>query len=271
MPLPRTAQERIGHVLEMLPAVRLGIIASTGGEQMQVWVVRPSAAMRVEPRAGAAIPHRGPDLDAFLSIKPRIPLSQELEQVLVLVGQIENHESLSWDVEHMNPHEVMEYPACGRVLDALTFLAWKGCSMLLEGRADTVFEGRIDEQTDRHDHQQSHDPLGLFEIKGRSQKLRVFQEAKPPFRPGVPSVSVEHRLGRELALVQLVRREDKATLLVDACLTVCEPRSQGPDDMVDKMVGLGARAWAPSLAIVGRGADGAVVENRGLQACGRAA
>src|SRR5262249_35697598 len=85
---------------------------------------------------GAAIPHRGPDLDAFVSIKPRIPFSQELEQVLVLVSQIENHESLSGDVEHMNPHEVMEYPACGRVLDALTFLVWKGGSMLLEGRAD---------------------------------------------------------------------------------------------------------------------------------------
>jgi hypothetical protein len=63
-------------------------------------------------------------LEAFLSIKPGIPLSQELEQVLVLVGQIENHESLSRDVEHMNPHEVMEYPACGRVLGALAFLGY---------------------------------------------------------------------------------------------------------------------------------------------------
>jgi hypothetical protein len=65
--------------------------------------------------------------------------------VLVLVGQIENHESLSWDGEHMNPHEVMEHPAGGRVLEAFTFLVWEGCSMLLEGRADTVFEGRRDE------------------------------------------------------------------------------------------------------------------------------
>jgi hypothetical protein len=32
-------------------------------------------------------------LAAFLSIKPSIPLSQELEQVLVLVGQIEPHET----------------------------------------------------------------------------------------------------------------------------------------------------------------------------------
>jgi hypothetical protein len=36
--------------------------------------------------------------------------------------------------------------------------------------------------------------------------------------------------------------------------------------MVDELVGLCSRAWSPPLPIVGRGADGAVVENRGLQA-----
>ena len=79
----------------------------------------------------ADIPHREPALEAFLSIKPRIPLSQELEQVLVLVGQIEHQGSLSRDGELMNPHEVMEHPACGRVLDALAFLVRKGCPVVL--------------------------------------------------------------------------------------------------------------------------------------------
>ena len=37
--------------------------------------------------------------------------------------------------------------------------------------------------------------------------------------------------------------------------------------MVDDLGGLGPRAWSPPLPIVGRGADGAVVEKRGLQAC----
>ena len=44
--------------------------------------------------------------------------------MLVLVGQIEHHESLSRDVEHMNPNEVVEHPACRRVLNALAF--WSG-------------------------------------------------------------------------------------------------------------------------------------------------
>src|SRR4029434_1829918 len=133
----------------------------------------------------------------------------ELEEVPVLVGQIQNHESLSWDVEHMNANEVVEHPACGRVLNAFAFLVGEGRSVLLEGLADTVFEGRIDESTDGHDHQEGHAPLGLFEREGGGQKLWSLQEAKPTFRSGLPFVSVEHGLGRELALVQFVRREDK--------------------------------------------------------------
>src|SRR5262249_26818872 len=39
-----------------------------------------------------------------------------------------------------------------------------------------------------------------------------------------------------------------------------------PCNMIDELVGLGPRAWAPPLPIVGRGVDGAVVEKRGLQA-----
>src|SRR5215208_1081832 len=45
---------------------------------------RPEALQEVAATGDAAdIPHREPDLDAFLSIKPGIPLAQELEQVLV--------------------------------------------------------------------------------------------------------------------------------------------------------------------------------------------
>jgi len=139
-------------------------------------------------RSIADIPHREPDWGAFLSIKPGIPLAQELEQVLVLVGQIQNHESLSWDVEHMNPHEVVEHPACGRVLDALTFLVRKGGFLLLEGGANAILQSGIHQQADGHHHQQCHEAFRLFEIEGGGQKLRVFQEAKPAFRLGLPFV-----------------------------------------------------------------------------------
>jgi hypothetical protein len=185
----------------------------------------------------------------------------------VLVGQIEPQESLSRDVEHMNPHEVMAHPACGRVLEALAFLVRQGRSVVLEGMAEAVLAGRIDESADRHHHQQGHDALGLFEREGRGQTLWGFEEATPTFRPGLPFIAVAPRLGGSLALVQFVRREEKTALLVEACPTVCAPRRQGPRHRVDALLGLRPGAGAPPLAIVGRGVDGAGVEKRGLPAC----
>src|SRR5206468_3599015 len=71
------------------------------------------------PFITADIPHRGPDFGEFLSVKPCIPLAQELEEGLVLVGQIQHHESSARDVKHMNPHEVVTHPACSWRLDTL--------------------------------------------------------------------------------------------------------------------------------------------------------
>ena len=68
----------------------------------------------------------------FLSVKPHIPFAQELQQVQVLVGQIEHEEPLPRDVEHMNPHKVVEDPPCSGGLDALAFLVRKGGLVLLE-------------------------------------------------------------------------------------------------------------------------------------------
>jgi hypothetical protein len=167
----------------------------------------------------------------------------------------------------MNPHKVVKHPPCSGVGDAVPFLIWKGRSVLLQGRADAICERGIDEQTHRHYHQEGHNALGLFEIEGGGQKLWGFEEAKPAFCPRLPFVSIEHSLGGSLALVQCVRREKKAALLVDARLTVREPRSQSHCDMVDHLSRLGLRAWSPPLSIVGRGADGAVVEQCGLPAC----
>src|SRR5262245_5389041 len=58
-------------------------------------------------------------------------------------------------------------------------------------------------------------------------------------------------------------------MLVDTRLAVREPRRQGSYDMVDDLVRLCATARTPPLAILGCGADGAVVEKRGLQVVGK--
>jgi transposase len=123
---------------QRLTAARIHRQLRTEGYAISDRSVRQYLRQKKLQEAEAAIPHREPGLDAFLVIKPSIPLSQELEQVLVLVGQLQNHEALSWDREHMNPHEVMEHRACRRGLDALAFLVRKGGRMLLEGGANAI-------------------------------------------------------------------------------------------------------------------------------------
>src|SRR4029434_581181 len=80
----------------------------------------------------------------FLSVKPHIPLAQELQQVQVLVGQIEPEEPLRRDVEHMNPHKVVEDPPCGGGLYGFAFLVRKGGLVLRERVTDAILSGRID-------------------------------------------------------------------------------------------------------------------------------
>src|SRR5688572_5669436 len=81
----------------------------------------------------------------------------------------------------------------------------------------------------------------------------------------LPFVSVKHLLGRQLGLVQCVGGQDEITLLVNERLTGRDPRGQGGFDRGDARVGLCAGARSPSLPIAWRGADGARVEERGLQ------
>ena len=61
MPLPLATQQLVGQVLQMLPALSLAIIAPTGGDQMQMGMVLPIAAMRVEHRDGAPPERLAPD------------------------------------------------------------------------------------------------------------------------------------------------------------------------------------------------------------------
>jgi hypothetical protein len=103
--------------------------------------------------------------------------------------------------------------------------------------------------------------LGLCERAGGGQTVGDLEEATPTFRLGLPCVAVEPCLGRSLALVHVVRREDTTALLVNERPTGLEPSSQGPGAMGDALVGLCPRAWSPPLPIAGRAAGGALVDS----------
>ena len=189
--------------------------------------------------------------------------------MLVLVGQIQHHEALSRDVEDMNPDEGVAHPACRWVLHARAFLVRTGGLLRRQDRADAVCESRIDEPTPRHAHPEGQDALRFFEREGGRQTLRSVQEAHPACGLGLPCGAGESGRGGSLALVACVRREAQTAVLVKTRLAVRAPRRAGSGPMGDALVGLGARAWAPPLPIMGRGGEGTVSETRGLPGVGK--
>ena len=199
---------------------------------------------------------------------PGIPLAQELEQGLVLVGHIEHHEPLARDAEHMNPHAGVEDPACRRVLETLAFVVRQGGRMAL--RAVRIRSSRA-AYTSTHTVLTMSRALrraGLLREREDPQKRRLFPEAQPACRPGWPCGAGEHRWRGPRGFVQCVRGEENTAGLVHTRLAVREPGRQGAGDMGDDLVGLGARARAPPRAILGRGGDGTVSEKRGRPVVG---
>ena len=85
--------------------------------------------------------------------------------MLMFLGEIEDNRPLACLTQHVDPHKIMKHPPSRRMLNPLTLLVGKRRLMIVERLADTVFQGRIDQQTHRHHHQQRHDALGLFEIE----------------------------------------------------------------------------------------------------------
>ena len=182
----------------------------------------------------------------------------------MVVIEIQDERPLSRAAQEVNTDEVLEHPLGGGVLDRLPLLSGEGRLMVFERLADAVFSGRIDEQTDRHHHQQGHDAFGLLEIERGGQKLWGFHEAKPTFCLGLPFVGVEPLLGRQLGLIQCIGGQDATPVLIDKCLTGRNRGGEGPFDRVDDLGGLCVLARSPSLPIASPGMHGDCMEKRGL-------
>ena len=87
-------------------------------------------------------------------------------------------------------------------------------SMSLERGAHTVLQGRIHQQTHRHDHEKGHHAFRLFEGERRGDKLGGLQKTDPTL--GMPLACVagaECRWGHQRR-VACMRREAATTLLV---------------------------------------------------------
>ena len=99
-PLPLTAQERRGHILEVLPACVLGILAPTGGEHMQMRMVLPIAPMGVEHCDSAPAQRLAPDraLDVIQTLCPTAHERAQHDGRVLVKGHAEHRRDRQDDV-----------------------------------------------------------------------------------------------------------------------------------------------------------------------------
>src|SRR5262247_1649122 len=105
MPLPLATQQRIGQVLQMLPALSLGIIPPARGEQMQVRVILPIAAMRVEHRDGASFERLAPDraIEIIQALRPAAHESAQYDRRVLVESRTEHRRDRQDDMPIDDP------------------------------------------------------------------------------------------------------------------------------------------------------------------------
>ena len=167
--------------------------------------------------------------------------------------------------QDVDPDTGVEDPPGGGVRPPPSFLIGK---RLLLGTAclpNAILQRGIDQQTPRHDHQERHDTLGLFDIDGRGQKLRVFEKAKAPFRQALTFVARQNFRSRQRGGIAFVGREDETTLGVEQALPIREGGGQRPLDPLHHFFWHGVGCWPPTFPVGGHGANRGPFEPRGLQ------
>ena len=105
VPLPLATQEIVGHVLQMLPARALGLIAPAGGEQMQVRVIRPMASMGVEHGDGAPSECLAPDgaKEIIQALRPTAHERAQHDRRVLVQGRAEHRRDRQDDMPRDDP------------------------------------------------------------------------------------------------------------------------------------------------------------------------
>ena len=114
----------------------------------------------------------------------------------MLVIEIQHEGSLPTNTSQMDADKVLEDPAGRGVLDGWPVLVGEGRLVVLERLSDALLQGGIHQQTDGHDHQQRHDPLGFLEREGGGQKAWIVQEPKAAFHTLLAFIPRQQGLGR---------------------------------------------------------------------------
>ena len=109
----------------------------------------------------------------------------------MLGTEIQHQRALARHAQEMDTDKVREHPAGRGVLDRLPRVVGQRGLLRLEGVPDTVFQRRLDEHADGHDHQEGHDPLWFLEIERRRKQERILQKPEASLGLLLPCIPFE--------------------------------------------------------------------------------
>ena len=181
-----------------------------------------------------------------------------------LLGEMEHQGPLPRKASQVDPHKVMEHPACRGVLHPLAFVVWQRGLLLFECPTDAILSSRRDEPTDGHHHQQGHDAFGLFARARGGEKLGGFAEAKPALRMGLAFRAGSQCLGGQQGLGAFSGGEEATTLLVNEGRSGSDGGGERPGDRRDDLGRWGALTWSSTRAIGGCRTHHDLVQERGV-------
>jgi hypothetical protein len=165
----------------------------------------------------------------------------------MLVIEIQYEGSRPPHTEPMDADKVLEDPAGRGVLDGLPLLVGESRLMVLERLSDAIFQGRIHQQADRHDHQQRHDPRGFLEIEGGGPKAWIVQEPKAAFHMLLALIPRQQGLGGYPVRVEFMGGEDETTLRSDQGLMGGQRRGQSAGNLDATWTGVVSWRGRPRL------------------------
>src|ERR1044072_7505041 len=120
MPLPLAPEQRVGQILEMLPAGALGIIAPTGGEHMEMGMVLAITPVRMEDHNIAAL--------EWLAFDGAVEIIQALDSTAHERTQHNRRMLVEGGAEHRR-HRENDVPIDDPFMEDLTHLTHPGIDM----------------------------------------------------------------------------------------------------------------------------------------------
>src|SRR6266498_5413313 len=148
----------------------------------------------------------------------------------------ENQRLCVGHVQYMDADKAFKDPSGCRVLNRLSHLIRNGPFFLSQLLTNAIFQGRIPQETQGHDHQQRFDTFRLLDKERSRQKGGTLEELESSLVLGLPFIERQDFLGRQTRGIKIVGGQDEHTQLLLHFSDVADRIRQVPYEAIDHLL-----------------------------------